>query len=121
MMRSRRLGACGLRATGRRVVAHIGGPGPLFAHEFLLNGLRVLRWHIVASERGLGDRPALRGGGCVPLTVACCFKVQVESDFDKGRRGSRGPCMAGVHITRCTCWAWKFCITCASYAPKSVT
>jgi hypothetical protein len=32
------------------------------------------------------------------LTVACCFKVQVESDFDKGRRGSHGSCVLGVHM-----------------------
>ena len=60
--------------------------------------------HVIASPLGhiaanaLGDRPAPRGGGCVPLTVASCFKGQVESDFDKGRRGIHGSCVVGVHM-----------------------
>jgi hypothetical protein len=30
--------------------------------------------------------------------VAFCFKGQVESDFDKGKRGIHGSCVVGVHM-----------------------
>ena len=30
--------------------------------------------------------------------MAFCFKGQVVSDIDKGRRGSHGSCMVGVHM-----------------------
>jgi hypothetical protein len=30
--------------------------------------------------------------------MAFCFKGQVVSDIDKGRRGSHGSCMLGVHM-----------------------
>ena len=30
--------------------------------------------------------------------MASCFKGQVVSDIDKGRRGSHGSCMVGVHM-----------------------
>jgi hypothetical protein len=53
---------------------------------------------MLSQARGHLEIDPPLAGGCVVLTVARCFKVQVESDFDKGKRDIHGSCMVGVHM-----------------------